>query len=171
MKKKLVISFAVIFLIATSLLVYYGKSFFKDFNKSKSVAEIAWNKYYNNYNKKISFPFIVDSISYTINAFKYFTKTDTTILIVDISIKNTSYNTKTYPENFFALSGGSYGKIYYPSIGSFSVLKNKIQPLKLLYTLPQNLLPSVLYYLNINSTKDSLQNAITTLYENYREGG
>jgi hypothetical protein len=159
-------SFAlVIFFIAKTAI-----HFFKAANKPKSGAELAYIDYYKKHDKSIGQPFLVDSLTYTINGFDFYTKKDTVILTVDIDIDNTTNHSKLFTDSFFILKGDAE-KIFYPARTPFTVFEKKLQKLKLLYYLPERRLPYLLYHLHIISQTDSAQNGLITLHKSYRAEG
>ncbi len=171
MKKIIIPLFLIFFAAILFFIIKYATTIFKAVNKTKTEAQVANTKYWKAHNKAIGETFVVDTVAYKVSLFKYKTKMDTASLFVEVIIKNLSSNPKKITDSSFALSGGAYGKIFYPIIQPISIAENSTQTISLIYNLPQNLLPSVCYYLNINSQKDSTQNGMITLYENYREGG
>lgn len=171
MKKIIIALFFIFFAAILFFIVKSATNIFKDANKPNSAQDQAYTDYWKKHDKKVGSRFIVDTVSYKVSQFKYKTKTDTTTLMVDVEINNKTNHPKYITDSAFSLSGGAYGKIFYPKLLPFSIAENTMQTVQLVYCLPENLLPSVLYYLNINSKKDSAQNGMITLYENYREGG
>jgi hypothetical protein len=170
MKKVMIGLFAVVFAFVLFLILNTATKLFKPDSKPTLAAKKAEIAYYKAHNKAVGQAFFVDSIQYKVNSFAYSLKTDTTILVVDITIENKTNYYKNYANNFFIVKGDAE-KIYYPTQMPFTVFENRVQPLKLIYILPQKVLPYLLYHLYINSQKDSMQNGMITLYKNYRAEG
>ena len=97
-------------------------------------------------------------------------KPHSSILIVSIEIKNTAKHSKPYSKYFFEVNNGP-NQVFYPSQEQFTVFENKTQKLKLIYTLPERMLPYIRYEMHLRSNLDNNQNALIILYKNYREGG
>jgi hypothetical protein len=171
MNKIVAIFLCAIFVVVIFFIVKNALQLSKDFNNPKSTEELAFIDFFKKHDKKIGKAFVVDSVQYSVTSFKYKTKIDTTTILVDVAITNTKAQTNKITNGLFMFSGGANHKIYYPLQFPFSLEAYKSANIKLVYYLPENILPSVLYYLNINSKSDSTQNGVVTLCENYREGG
>lgn len=143
---------------------------YNEFNKPKSAEEIASVNYYKLHNKEINLNFIIDSLTYKINDYEYCLKPHSAILIIDIDIKNTTNHSKQYSKYFFEVNNGPK-EVYYPSQKPFTVFEHRLQKLKLIYTLPEKMLPYLRYEMHLRSNIDDKQNALIILYKNYREGG
>ena len=170
MRKTFIAIVIIGFIAALTFFGFVFVHFYKDINKSKSANEIANLDYYYKHNKTISQNFIIDSIAYTITDYDYYLKPHAAILIVDINIKNTTNNLKQYSKYFFEVNNGP-NEVFYPSQEPFTVFENRLQKLKLVYALPEKMLPYIRYEMHLRSEIDNKQNAMIILYKNYREGG
>jgi hypothetical protein len=169
--RKTIITIVILGFLAA--IVFFGfvfVHFYKDINKPKSDNEIANLDYYYKHNKTVSQKFTIDSIDYKINDYNYYLKPHSAILIVDIDIKNTTNHSKQCSKYFFEVNNGPK-EVYYPSQEQFTVFENRLQKLKLIYTLPERMLPYIRYEMHLRSDFDNKQNAMIILYKNYREGG
>jgi hypothetical protein len=169
--KKTITILSIIFAIGViAIIAFIGYKFYKDFNSIKSSTKLRTESYYKNHHKEINEGFVVDTIQYKVTNFIYYPKADTTILFVDIDIENKTNTSKNFKDSFFILKEGAY-KTYYPKIEPYLVSKNYIHHLKLLYILPEKLLPYLRYELHINSKTDTAQNGMIVLYKDYRANG
>lgn len=158
------------FLAAIIFFGFVFVHFYKDMNKPKSDNEIANLDYYYKHNKTVTQNFTIDSVDYKINNYDFYLKPHSVILIVDIAIKNTTNHSKQYAKYFFEVNNGPK-EVYYPSQEQFTVFENKSQKLKLIYTLPEKMLPYIRYEMHLRSNLNDKQNALIILYRNYRSGG
>ncbi len=158
------------FIAALTFFGFVFVHFYKDMNKPKSANEIANLDYYYKHNKSVSQNFVIDSMTYKINDYEFYMKPHSVILIVSIEIKNTTKHSKPYSKYFFEVNNGP-NQVFYPSQEQFTVFENKTQKLKLIYTLPERMLPYIRYEMHLRSNLDNNQNTLIILYKNYREGG
>jgi hypothetical protein len=170
MRKVIISSIILGFIIAISFIAFMGYKFYKDFKSTKSPAELTAEVYYKYHHKEINKSFVVDKIEYKITGFNYYPKKDTTLLFVDIVIENKINRTQKYIDSFFVLKDVTH-KTYYPTVEQFYLPKNNVQQLKLQYILPERSLPYLKYDLHINSKTDTAQNGMIILFKSYSATG
>jgi hypothetical protein len=169
--KKLFIGIVIFgFVSVFTFLGFACFKFYENFNEPKSAQELSDIAYYKIHGKEVGQRFLIDSVYYQVENFDYILNDHSAILKVDLTIKNQSNQPKQFLNTFFKLL--DYNKLdYYPPSESFTVLKNSPQNIKLIYNLPEKMLPYIRYELHLNSQKNASQNALVILYKNYREGG
>jgi hypothetical protein len=169
--RKTIITIVILGFLAA--IVFFGfvfVQFYKNSNKPKSANEIANLDYYYKHNKSVTQNFVIDSIAYNITDYDFYMKPHSLVLVVGIVIKNTTKHSKQFSKYFFEVNNGP-NEIFYPSQEPFSVFENRTQKIKLIYNLPERILPYIRYEIHLRSNQDDKQNALVILYKSYREGG
>jgi hypothetical protein len=173
MKKLVIVLVSMTFVIAAMIVGWvFVKESILDNNKPKTVAEIERAEYLKKYEKLVSTEFMIDSVAYTVGRFEYYPKKDTVSLFVDVEIQNRGKRIVNFDTTFFELqSEHIVPKIYYPIMRPFEMQPAQTRKLKLRYILPEMTIPYLHYYLNMKTVQGSSEQAVVSLFKNYREGG
>ncbi len=169
--KKLFIGIVIFgFLAVFTFLGFTCFKYYKNFNQPKSTQELSDIAYYKIHGKEVGQQFIIDSVYHQVENFDYVLSHHSAVLKVNLTIENQSNQPKQFSKTFFKLLDAN--KLdYYPDSKTFVVLKNSTRKIKLMYNLPEKMLPYIRYELHLNSKKNSSQNGQIILYKNYREDG
>lgn len=170
MKKIFVCLFVSMFLAVSAFLIYTTKQIFKPETQAQKQAKVAYMAYYKAHSKAIGTSFSVDSVAYICNNFRFVPKNDTMVVIVDLGITNQTSRSKLLKDSSFVIIGCEE-KMYLPTQTPFTIFENHLQPLKLIYYLPRNIIPTMYCELHIKSSTDSTQNAFVVFAKSYKEGG
>ena len=170
MKKAIPYLFITVFVAIACFVLAIGFQVLKPQTQLQKEANAKDLANYVAHHKEIGTDFLIDSIAYNFTNFKYIKKEKSTVLIVDIEINNKTNHSKKYEAHFFSAISNS-NITYYPTGDPFTVFENKTQKTKLIYYLPELILPYITSDVTIHSKNDTTQYAFVRCYKTYRAEG